>query len=134
MVMCHVLCTYRGQRTSTWNGPSVPPGTADRWIPNTPILKSYLQVSQILRRAVQTPPTPPQHPPLDRGKLLSSLPRVHTQSLPRLNPPPLPRVPASIPHQYPTSHTRHNQPRPVVATAAAVIDTITGSKYYLQTL
>ena len=99
----------------------------------SPILTSYFHVAQILRRAVQTPPTPPPHPPPDLGKLPSSLPRFRTPSLPRVNPLPLPRVPALPPHWYPTRHNRHNQPRPVVATAAAVIDTIIGAKSSLQT-
>ena len=79
-------------------------------------------MAQILRYAVQIPPTPPPHPPPDHGKLPSSLLRVHTSSLPRVNPPPLPRVSTSPTHRYPTRHTRHNQPRPAIAIAAATAE------------
>ena len=100
----------------------------------SPIYNSYLQVVHILRLSDQTPPTPPLYLLLNIGKLPSSLLRVRTPSLPRFNPLPLPRVPASPPNCYPTRHTRHNQPRPVFATAAAVIDTVTGAKFSLHTL
>ena len=100
----------------------------------SPILNSYFQVAQILRRAVQTPPTPLPHRLSDLGKLPSSLPRVCTPSLPRENPLPLPSVPASLPHWYPTQHTCHDQPCLVFATANTVIDTITDAKSSLQTL
>ena len=98
----------------------------------SPILNSYLQVAHILQLAVQTPPTPPPQTPQDLVKLPSSLPGVYKPSLLRLNPPPLTRVPAT--YWYPTRHTRHNQPRPAVATAAAVINTTTGDKSSLQNL
>ena len=98
------------------------------------ILNAYLQVARILQHAVQTPPTPPPHLPLNIDKIPSSLPRVHTPSLLRVNPLPLPRVPTSTPHQYPTIHTRHQKPTPIIATAAAVIDTNTGAKPSLQNL
>ena len=98
----------------------------------SPILNSYLQVTQILLLAVQTPlpllhkltRTMKNSPHLFRGCA-----RHHFRGW---NPPPLPRVPTT--HRYPTRHTRHNQPRPVVSTAAAVINTTTGAKSSLQTL
>ena len=99
-----------------------------------PIFNAYLQVEHILRRAAQTPPTPPPHLTPNIDKLPASLPRVRTLSLPRVKPLPLPRFPASPPHWYPTRHTCHNQLRPVHATTVAVDDTITGAKTSLQTL
>ena len=100
----------------------------------TPILSNYLHIARILRRDVQTSPTPRPRLPPNIYKLPSSLPRVLTPSLPRVNPPPLPRVPTSTPHRYPTRHTRHQQHRPIISTAASVIDTNTGAKSSLHTL
>ena len=100
----------------------------------TPIPNAYLQVARFLRRAVQTPPTPPPHLPPNIDKLPSSLPRMHTPSFPRLKTLPLPRVPTSNPHRYHNRHTFDQQHRPIIATNAVVIDTNTVAKSSLQTL
>ena len=91
-----------------------------------PILNAYLQVARILRRAVQTPPAPPPHLNPNIDKVPSSLLMV--------NPLPLPMVPTSSPNQHPTRYTCHQQPCPIIATAATVIDTNTGANSSLQNI
>ena len=73
----------------------------------TPVHNAYLQVARILRRSVQTPPTPPPHITPNIDKLPSSLPRLPTPSLPRVKTLPLLSVTTSTPHRYYTRQNRH---------------------------